>query len=180
MNVGVFGGTFDPPHVGHLLLAEIARDQLALDEVLWVPAGDPPHKKDRPVSHVSHRVNMVNLATEDTAAFRLSLLDVERFGPHYTIDSLKILKNENRNANLFLLLGADSINEFTTWRDYQSISALATVAAMSRGGSEPFSTGVDIDYVEIRGPSTSISATEPQNHFICFGSNTTAGICLFT
>ena len=98
VRLGVFGGTFDPPHLGHLILAETARDQLGLDKVLWVVAGQSPLKQDRSVSPAEIRVEMVQAATADNPAFVLSQVDLNRPAPHYTIDTLTRLGREFPNA----------------------------------------------------------------------------------
>jgi len=92
--LGIFGGTFDPIHHGHLLAAEEARHQLALDKVLFVPAGVPPHKPTRPISPASHRVRMVELAIAGNPHFALSRVDVDRPAPSYTVDTLELLRAE--------------------------------------------------------------------------------------
>jgi nicotinate-nucleotide adenylyltransferase len=88
--IGVLGGTFDPPHYGHLILGEQARDQLALKRVLWVPAANPPHKQGQAITAISHRLKMLALALADNPAFEISKVDVERPGPHYTVDMLDL------------------------------------------------------------------------------------------
>ncbi len=90
--VGIFGGTFDPPHVGHLILAAEARDQLDLDCTVWVLTPDPPHKRGKEISSIEDRLNMVTLAISEDDAFSLSHVDIDRPGPHYTVDTVKILK----------------------------------------------------------------------------------------
>jgi nicotinate-nucleotide adenylyltransferase len=92
--LGVIGGTFDPPHYGHLVLAENARVQLALDAVLFVPAGQPPHKPEGPLTPAHHRVAMLEAAIAGNAAFMLSTVDLDRPGPHYTVDMLGILSRK--------------------------------------------------------------------------------------
>src|SRR5688572_25522064 len=105
MRIGVLGGTFDPPHIGHLILAEQARDQLKLDRVLWVTAADPPHKQGISKTSVIDRLEMVRLAVHDNAAFMLSEVDISRPGPHFTADMLGLLAQQNPDAELYFLLG---------------------------------------------------------------------------
>ena len=132
--LGVIGGTFDPPHYAHLVLAQNALAQLELDWVLFVPAGHPPHKPNRPITTVRHRVAMVKLALAPNPAFLLSRVDVERAGPHYTVDTLAILHNERPDATIFFLMGGDSLAEFTTWRDPAGIVSRAQLGVMQRPG----------------------------------------------
>ncbi|HEY6866578.1 MAG TPA: nicotinate-nucleotide adenylyltransferase [Candidatus Eisenbacteria bacterium] len=132
--IGLFGGTFDPPHVGHLALAEWAREQLGLDQVLFVPAGTPPHKRGRRHSSAAARVAMTRLAVRGNAAFRLSTLEVRRRGPSFTVDTLRALRARAPGARLYLLMGEDSLVEFSGWREPAAIAALASLAVARRPG----------------------------------------------
>jgi nicotinate-nucleotide adenylyltransferase len=136
LRLGVIGGTFDPPHYGHLVLAENAAVQLELARVLFVPAGQPPHKPDQPITPARHRVAMVEFAVADNAAFRLSRVDVERPGPHYTVDMLGILKETHPGATFFFLIGGDSLSDFVNWRDPAGILEQAQLGVMQRPGWE--------------------------------------------
>lgn len=133
--VGVFGGTFDPPHVGHLAIAEWARDRLALARVLLVPAGEPPHKRGRPVTAARHRLAMARLAARGNPAFAVSPIEAEREGPSFTVDTLRALRVRERGARLFLVIGADSLDDFPDWRDPEGILELATLAVAERNGA---------------------------------------------
>ena len=134
--LGVIGGTFDPPHNAHLVLAQNALAQLDLDRVLFVPAGHPPHKPEQPVSPVRHRLTMVEAALADNLGFQLSRVDVKRPGPHYTVDMLAILKDKHPGATFFFLMGGDSLAQFTTWRDPAGILQQARLGVMQRRGWE--------------------------------------------
>lgn len=135
--LGILGGTFDPPHYGHLALAESARAQLRLESVLFVLAGQPPHKPAQPISPVHHRIAMVEAAIADNPAFAVSRVDVDRPGPHYTIETLSLLHEQHPGANLLLLLGGDSLAQLLTWRDPAGIVRQARLAVMRRPGYEP-------------------------------------------
>jgi nicotinate-nucleotide adenylyltransferase len=135
--LGVIGGTFDPPHHGHLVLAENARVQLGLDLVLFVLAGHPPHKPSRPITPDHHRVAMVELAIADNPAFALSRVDLDRAGPHYTVDMLALLQRQYPQAELYFLMGGDSLAQFPTWRDPAGIVRQSRLAVMSRPRYEP-------------------------------------------
>ncbi len=137
LRLGVIGGTFDPPHCGHLVLAENGRVQLRLDRVLFVLAGQPPHKPDRPIARARHRVAMVEAAVADNPAFVLSRVDLDRPGPHYTVDMLALLQRQYPAAELFFLVGGDSLAQFLAWRDPASIVRQARLAVMRRPGFEP-------------------------------------------
>jgi len=130
---GVLGGSFDPPHYGHLALAETARVQLQLARVLFVPAGEPPHKTDVKLSPIAKRVALVQAAIADNGAFALSRVDVARPGPHYTVDMLRLLRAEfPQVTDWFLLLGEDSLHDFLSWRAPEEILELAELAVMRR------------------------------------------------
>lgn len=135
--LGILGGTFDPPHVGHLVLAETARVQLQLDCILFVVAGRPPHKPDRPITRDHHRVAMVEAAIAGNPAFAVSRVDLDRPGPHYTVETLSLLQQEYPGAELFFLVGGDSLAQFLTWRHPAGILRQARLAVMPRPGYEP-------------------------------------------
>jgi nicotinate-nucleotide adenylyltransferase len=132
----VFGGTFDPPHVGHLILAEYAREGLNAEHVLFVPAADPPHKQGDTRSLVRHRLAMLELVLAENPRFVLSLVDVERPGPHYTVDMIKILREQNPGAEFYFLLGADSLRDLPTWNRPRELIDLCRLAVMRRPDAE--------------------------------------------
>ena len=136
MRLGILGGTFDPPHYGHLILAEQAFEQLALDKVLWVPAADPPLKEDKPKTPIAMRLEMLQLAVADNNHFVISLVDVERPGPHYTVDMLALLHQQHSNAEFYFLMGSDSLNDLLRWRQPAQLIQMAILAVMQRP-SEP-------------------------------------------
>lgn len=132
--VGVFGGTFDPPHLGHLAIAEWARERLGLDHVTFVPAGEPPHKR-RGVTAAPHRLAMTRLAVRGNRAFRVSSLEARRPGPSFTVDTLRELRRRDRATRLWLLLGEDSLDDFASWHAPEEILRLATLAVAGREGA---------------------------------------------
>jgi nicotinate-nucleotide adenylyltransferase len=113
--IGVFGGTFDPPHLGHLILAEEARSQLGLSRVLWVVSGTPPHKPDKPISDLEHRLSMVALAIEANPAFQISRADIDRPAPYFSHGTLSWLAERHPGAEFFFLMGGDSLRDLPTW-----------------------------------------------------------------
>ena len=115
MRIGIFGGTFDPPHVGHLILAEECRTQLALDLLLWVVTDNPPHKRYVNISPIEDRVKLVQKAITGNDAFALSRVDIDRPSPHFAIDTVNILKQEYPGAQFFYLMGGDSLHDLPTW-----------------------------------------------------------------
>ena len=130
--VGVFGGTFDPVHVGHLAIALAALETLPLDRVVFVPARRSPLKERGPVAGPEHRVAMLERATGDEPRFSVSRIELERDGPSYTVDTLEALSGEGR---LFLILGADATADLDRWKDPDRVRALATLVVARRPGS---------------------------------------------
>lgn len=134
--IGILGGTFDPPHIGHLWLATLAADTLGLSRVLLMPAAHPPHKGAKPVSNAADRVMMARLSIAGDPLFDLSLLEMERPGPSYTVDSLVELRASlGADAGLVLVMAADSFAEIGTWREPDRLLALAEWAVGPRPGS---------------------------------------------
>jgi nicotinate-nucleotide adenylyltransferase len=126
MKLGIFGGSFDPIHYGHLLLAECAREQLALDQVWFVPAAIAPHKQNRTTETTPRqRIEMLELAIAGNEAFRISTIEIDRGGVSYTVDTLQAIKDQQPDAELFLLMGADSLRDLLTWREPARICELA-------------------------------------------------------
>jgi len=113
--IGVFGGTFDPPHIGHLVLADEARSELQLTEVLWVVTGEPPHKPDQPLVAVEHRLKMVELTIQNDSAFGISRLEVDRPGPHYAVDTLAELAKGRPDQKRAYVMGKDSLRDLPGW-----------------------------------------------------------------
>lgn len=135
--LGIFGGTFDPPHVGHLILAAEARDQLNLDCTIWVLTPDPPHKRGKEISSLEHRLAMVELATRDDGAFSLSHVDIDRPGPHYTLHTVQILRSEYPEFELIYLMGGDSLHDLPHWYQAdQFLQAVDGIGVMRRPGDE--------------------------------------------
>ena len=130
--VGVFGGTFDPPHLGHLAIAERARDQLGLERVVFVPAADPPHKRGRTMSPFARRIAMTRLAVRGHTGFTVSDLEARRRGPSYTVETLRALRRRFPDRELVLVLGGDSLEDFPGWRDPRGILELARLAVAPR------------------------------------------------
>jgi nicotinate-nucleotide adenylyltransferase len=167
VKLGVLGGTFDPVHVGHLVLAEQAREQLALDRVLWVPTGDPWRKSEDDVSAAEHRCAMVRLAVQDNPAFELCTLEVERQGPSYSVDTFVALRDNYSDAQFAFLLGLDSLRDVPNWREPQRLLELTSLAVAPRAGErlakaelERLLPGLSERVVWVEMPRIDISATE--------------------
>ena len=134
MRLGILGGTFDPVHYGHLLLAETCRQELKLDQVRWMPAGDPPHKSEKRISDAHARADMLKLAVSGYPEHVIDRREIRRKGPSWTVDTLAEIADEFPQAELFFLMGADSLRDFGSWREPDRISKLATVVAVNRPG----------------------------------------------
>lgn len=139
MKLGILGGTFDPIHYGHLVVAEECRARLGLDVVLFIPAGQPPHKRGRIISSAEHRVEMVRLAIASNPGFELSRIEVDRVGPSYTVDTLARLRDEyGPSTRLYFVVGMDALAEILTWHEPVRLISLCQVVAVTRPGFADF------------------------------------------
>lgn len=136
MRVGVFGGSFDPIHLGHLILAEMCFEQLRLDEVRFTPTAVAPHKQDRRPTPAEHRAAMIELAIAGREGFVLSQIEMDRGGVNYTVDTLATMA-ERPESELFLLLGADMFNDLPNWRRPADVCRLALPVGVQRAGMPP-------------------------------------------
>lgn len=136
MRLGLFGGTFDPIHLGHLVLAEQCREACQLDSVWFVVAGAPPHKMGERTS-VDHRLEMARIAVAGNRAFEVSEIETKRPGPHYSVETLAEVKRQRPEDELFFLIGADSLVDLPGWRQPEGIARLATVVVVNRPGIDP-------------------------------------------
>ncbi len=135
--IGLFGGTFDPPHLGHLILASEAQAQLGLTRLLWILTPDPPHKPDQVITSTEHRLAMVKLAIQDNPSFELSRVELDRPGPHYTLDTIHILAEQNPGAEIVPIIGGDSLRDLPKWHEPKEILyACHWVGVMRRPNDE--------------------------------------------
>ena len=134
MNLGVFGGTFNPIHVAHLRVAEQVREALWLERVLWIPSADPPHKRGS-IAPAVHRLEMVRIATASNPSFEVLDLELRREGPSYTVDTLTELAHRNPAARLWFLIGTDALEELHTWYRPEALLELASFAVLNRPGT---------------------------------------------
>jgi nicotinate-nucleotide adenylyltransferase len=135
IRLGLFGGTFDPIHLGHLILAEQCREACQLDLVWFVVAGEPPHKRGNRTA-AAHRLEMVRIAIAGHRAFDVSEIEIRRPGPHYSIDTLEAIRRERPDDDLVFLIGSDSLADLPNWRDPQGIARLARIVVVNRPGIE--------------------------------------------
>ena len=162
--IGVMGGTFDPIHHGHLVAASEVRSWYDLDEVVFVPTGQPWQKSDRDVSPAEHRYLMTVIATAANPQFTVSRVDIDRNGPTYTIDTLRDLAKQYPDADLFFITGADALTALLTWRDHDELFELANFVGCTRPGHELNESSLDglpadrVQILEI--PALAISSTD--------------------
>lgn len=137
MRLGIFGGSFDPVHFGHLLLAECCREQCRLDAVWFMPTAVPPHKQGREMTPAAQRIEMVELAIAGNPAFSVCRYEAERGGVNYTVDTLAHFREEDPSRELFLLVGADMLVDLPNWRNAARVCELALPVAVCRPGIGP-------------------------------------------
>jgi len=133
--IGIFGGTFDPPHQGHIRLAEQALKRLSLDEVQFLPCANPVHRS-QPMASAINRLQMLELAIAGQSGFRVNTIELDRGGPSYMVDSLRQLRADNKNASLCLMLGVDAFNAIQSWKSPDQILKLANLLVCRRPGIE--------------------------------------------
>jgi nicotinate-nucleotide adenylyltransferase len=133
--IGFFGGTFDPPHIGHLILASEASHQLHLSKLLWVLTPNPPHKLGQSITPVEHRIAMVQSSIADNPSFQFSRIELDRPGPHYTVDTVNLILQQEPESEIVLLLGGDSLRDLPTWKNYtELVSKVHQIGVMHRPG----------------------------------------------
>ena len=146
--IGIFGGTFDPPHLGHLILACEVYTQLKLDRLLWMLTPDPPHKQDRIISTLAHRKKMVSLAIDDNPNFELSLIEAERPGPHYSVDTVRIVRERNLGAEIIYLMGGDSLRNLHSWHSPVDFAAACDEIGVMRRPADAIDSSMLGDTIE--------------------------------
>lgn len=169
MKIGLMGGTFNPIHLGHLIISEYIRLSLPLDKIIFIPSGNPPHKDFDEIISVDHRYKMALLATNSNPYFQISLSEINRKGFSYTIDTIREFKEKLLNDELYFIIGADSLNELTSWKDYNLLFKITNFIAIGRPGlTEEYNLGkikelndiYDANIQYINGPLIEISSTD--------------------
>ena len=136
--IGVFGGTFDPPHIGHLILAQEAMVKLNLEEIAFIPAAYPPQKGNSPIASPRQRLEMVSLAISDNPKFKALDIELGRKGPSYTIDTiLELKRTQGPGQEIFFLMGSDSLRELSTWKEPERLVKICRVVVATRPGFTP-------------------------------------------
>ncbi len=144
MKIGVFGGTFDPPHIGHLILADEACGQLDLDYMLWMPTACPPHKTGEDITDIQHRLDMVRSAIDNNPRFQLSKIEIDRPHPQYTVDTMRFLQYSHPKDDLIYLMGGDSLINLHKWHEPRKfVDICSALGVMPRPG-----TMIDLEVVE--------------------------------
>jgi nicotinate-nucleotide adenylyltransferase len=168
-SIGILGGTFDPPHIGHLLIAQEALTQLNLSQVLFAPTCQPPHKLGKEITPVEHRVEMVRLAITNHPKFALSRIDADRVGPTYTVDTMRMLREQTPAAEFYFIMGMDSLANLATWHQPDELIRLCKLAVCARPGFtidmdslERGLPGLSARVVFVRSSALDVSATELQ------------------
>ncbi|HLR34112.1 MAG TPA: nicotinate-nucleotide adenylyltransferase [Tissierellales bacterium] len=133
--IGIMGGTFDPIHIGHLIIAEEAREFLNLEEVIFIPTGKPPHKKSSGITSSLHRYNMTELGIKSNSNFSISAIEVENSSTTYTIDTIEKLRKTYKNTQFFFIIGGDSIINIHKWKDYKDLLKSCNFLVAKRAGS---------------------------------------------
>lgn len=175
MKIGLMGGTFNPIHLGHLLVSEYIRENFPLDIIIFIPSGNPPHKDLDHVIDAHHRYNMVNLAIKDNPYFTISDIEIKRSGKSYTIDTIDEIKKSFPNDSIYFIIGGDSLYNLTTWKDYRSLFNKTSFILIDRHGIEENKMinyikelkeefGANIDYID--GPQIEISSTNIRKNLI--------------
>ena len=134
MKLGIFGGTFNPIHMGHLLIADAAAEALELDRVIFIPAATPPHKRPPVLAEARHRLRMVKLAIHGNPRFGCSDMEMRRGGPSYSVETLRQLLHAMPRAKFYFLIGTDSLNELHTWREASELARLCEFICVARPG----------------------------------------------
>lgn len=162
--IGLLGGTFDPPHYGHLIIANEVLMQCGLDEIWFIPAYVPPHKQKMKVTSVNHRLNMVKLAIESHPKFRLCTVEIDRKGPSYTYDTVKSLQAMHPDVTFYFIIGADMVQDLPNWKNIDKLIEMITFIGVNRPGFQLESKFRDkIKFVEI--PLIPVSSTFLRERF---------------
>lgn len=167
MRIGLLGGTFDPPHIGHLILGEYAVDALKLTRLLYIPAADPPHKRGAPKTPAAQRTAMLQAAIADNPRFELSRIDLDREGPHYSLETVQIAQAQYPEAELYFVMGGDSLRDLLSWHRPADLIRFCRLAVMRRPGADAYPEmheaalpGLAQRVIMIDAPRLEISSTE--------------------
>lgn len=160
--IGVFGGTFDPPHVGHLIVAQDVVEALRLDRLLLVPVAEPPHKPGRTPASADARARMLEAAVAGDPRMEVSRVEIDRGGPSYTVDTLRWLRGRHPEDEIHLVVGVDQLRGFARWREPEEVARLARLVVLSREGVDParVAAGVDVSYRTVPVTRVDVSSSD--------------------
>lgn len=158
MKVGLLGGTFDPPHLGHLALAQGVLETCELDEVWFMPSHRPPHKNGSDITENHHRVEMVQRAIEGNPNFKISLIEFERNGRSFTIDTIEILKANYPNIDFYFIIGGDMIEDLPNWHRIDELSKMISFIGVNRPGYNPDKEQYEVSLIDV--PQIDLSSSE--------------------
>ncbi|UUX34199.1 nicotinate-nucleotide adenylyltransferase [Fundicoccus culcitae] len=156
--IGILGGTFNPPHMGHLLMAEQVGNQLDLDEIWFMPTAKPPHAPGKKTIAAQHRLQMVQKAIDNNPLFKLQPYEVNRGGTNYTVDTMRHFVEEYPQSDFYFIIGGDSVNDLTTWREIDVLNQLVQFVGVRRLGSRPYDSPYSIIWVD--SPLIDLSSSE--------------------
>lgn len=156
--LGMLGGTYDPPHVGHLIVAQDVLEELALDRLLIIPAGAPPHRAALLTTEV--RLELVSQAFGGDSRFEVSRIEVDRTGPSFTVDTLRWIRRTMAPEELFCVIGVDQLRVIDTWSRYEEIPEIARLAVMARDGEAPPAAGIPVPFENVAVTRVDVSGSE--------------------
>ncbi|KMJ60202.1 nicotinate-nucleotide adenylyltransferase [Bacillus sp. LL01] len=154
--VGIIGGTFDPPHLGHLLIANDVRQKLDLDEIWFMPNHIPPHKQSDAITPTEIRVGMLKAAVESNESFRVETIELQREGPSYTYDTMLLLRERNPDTSFYFIIGADMVEYLPKWHNIKELLEIVTFVGVKRPG---YSFSTEYQVLEVETPQMAISST---------------------
>lgn len=154
-NIGILGGTFDPPHIGHLIIAEAVRERISLEEIWFMPSYEPPHKETAH-SSVKHRLNMLELSLESNPYFSINPIETKRHEKSFTVDTMEELTEQQPDTNFHFIIGADMVEYLPHWKDIERIIELVTFIGVKRAGYH-IHTSYPVKEIEV--PMVNISST---------------------
>lgn len=172
MKIGIMGGTFDPIHIGHLILAESARESLNLNKIIFIPTGINPFKIDKNTASPVHRLEMLKLAIESNEHFTISSIEIERSGITYTIDTMKALREKYKEDELYFIVGSDIVFQIEKWKDFKDIFKLCKFVLVNRPGNDcneidnkikELNLRYAISFIRINSPYIDISSSDIRN-----------------
>ena len=160
MRLGIFGGTFNPIHLGHLIIAESAAEALQLDRVVFIPCAQPPHKSPRLLATAPHRLRMAKLAIQGNPRFTCSDIEIRRGGPSYSVETMRHLRTAMPKAQFYFIIGSDSLRELHTWREAEALAELCQFISVTRPGEAISRCRLKVKVHRLEGHPVAIASSE--------------------